>query len=162
MGFTDLGAFGGEIPTPNLDALAERGLRLTNLHKGQACRATRLMLMSGASVSAAHEPNPDAFRGGQLGLDYATLPELLQDAGYATYIAGKWDVGELPGYTPTERGFDRSFSLLTGSAAHFAEPVRGSFNFEEDGSALQLDDVPRDFYTTDTFTDKMLGYLRSS
>lgn len=162
MGYTDLGAFGSEIPTPNLDALAYRGMRLTNFHTGQACRATRLMLMSGASVAAANEPNPDSHRGGQLGLDYATLAELLRDAGYATYMAGKWDVGDLPGYTPDARGFDRSFALLRGSAAHFAEPLFGNFAFHEDGAVLRLEDVPEDFYTTDAFTDNMLGYLRSA
>lgn len=161
MGFTDLGAFGSEIPTPNLDALAHRGLRLTNLLAGQACRATRLMLMSGASVSAAHEASPNAYRGGQLGRDFATVAELLQDAGYATYMAGKWDLGDLPGFTPDARGFDRSFALITGAASHFAEPYRGQFAFAEDGKALGIDDVPPDFYTTGAFTDKILEYLDS-
>lgn len=162
MGYTDIGAFGSEIPTPNLDALAHRGVRFTNFHAGQACRQTRLMLMSGAGLNAANENNPDNSRGGLLGLDYATIAELLQDVGYATYMAGKWDLGELPGYTPDARGFDRSFSLLTGASQHFAELFRGGFMFAEDGRALGVADMPADFHSTNAFTDKMLEYLQSN
>ncbi len=88
LGFTDLGAFGSEIATPNLDRLAHAGLRLNNLHAASACRPTRLMLMASAGASAANRPVPEAARGGVLNLNYAIIPELLQDAGYATYITG--------------------------------------------------------------------------
>ena len=107
------------MSTPNLDRLAYGGLRLNNLHAASYCRPTRLMLMSGAGAVAANQPVEGSHRGGALSFDYAALPELLQDAGYATYIAGKWDLGDLPGHTPLERGFDRSFVELTGSANYF-------------------------------------------
>ena len=84
MGFTDIGSFGSEIATPNLDRLAYAGLRLNNLHAARACRPTRLMLMASAGAEAASQPHPEAFRESVLGLDYATVAELLQDAGYST------------------------------------------------------------------------------
>lgn len=112
LGFTDIGAFGGEIPTPNLDSLAYRGVRMTNLHTAPACQPSRVMLMSSNGVSEALETRPPLETGerdNQISLDYAILPELMQDAGYETYMAGKWDIGFREGYLPSDRGFDRSF-----------------------------------------------------
>ena len=162
MGFTDIGAFGSEIPTPNLDRLAYDGIRLNNLHAAAACRAARLMLMASASTVAANHPVPEAFRGGVLSLDYATIPELLQDAGYATYMTGKWDLGDVEGYTPEARGFDRSFVQISGSGPYFAEYFRDAFGYREDGRELTPDDVPEDFYATRAFTDRMLEYIEST
>lgn len=162
MGFTDIGAFGSEISTPNLDRLAYGGVRLNNLHASPACRTARLMLFSGAGAVAANEPYPGEYRGGVLGLDYATIPELLKDAGYATYMTGKWDLGDVDGFRPEFRGFDRSFVLATGSGPYFAEYFRDAFPFWEDGRELTPDDVPEDFYATRHFTDKMLEYLQST
>ena len=162
MGFTDIGAFGGEIATPNLDRLAYGGVRLNNLHAASACRTARLMLFSGAGAVAANEPYPGEYRGGVLGLDYATIPELLKDAGYATYMTGKWDLGDVDGFRPEFRGFDRSFVLATGSGPYFAEYFRDAFPYWEDGRELTPDDVPENFYATRHFTDKMLEYLQST
>ena len=162
MGFTDIGAFGGEISTPTLDRLAYGGVRLNNLHASSACRTSRLMLFSGAGAVAANTPYPGEYRGGVLGLDYATIPELLKDAGYSTYIAGKWDLGDVDGFRPEFRGFDRSFVLATGSGPFFAEYFRDAFPYWEDGRELTPDDVPEDFYATRHFTDKMLEYLQST
>ena len=162
LGFTDLGAFGSEIPTPNLDSLAYQGLRLNNLHAAAACRATRLMLMASAGITAANQPFPTAQRGGVLSLNYAIIPELLQDAGYATYITGKWDLGNVDGYTPDARGFDRSFVQIGGSGPYFAMELLGRFGYEEDGRELTPEDVAENFYATRTYTDKMLEYLQST
>lgn len=163
IGFTDLGAFGGEISTPNLDRLAHGGLRLNNLHAAPACRNTRLMLMSSAGTVAANQPYEGASRGGVLSLSYATIPELLQDAGYATYGAGKWDLGDVDGYTPADRGFDRSWMQLGGSSSYFAEYLMSrDLGFEDDGRPVTLAELPDDFYVTEHYTDKMLEYLRST
>lgn len=162
MGFTDIGAFGGEISTPTLDRLAYGGVRLNNLHASSACRAARLMLMASTGAAAANHPYPGAYRDAVLSLDYATIPELLQDAGYATYMAGKWDLGDVEGYTPEARGFDRAFSLLLGSGPFFAEIFRGGFGYSEDGRRLMPDDVPEDFYATRVFTDRMIEYIDST
>ena len=164
LGFTDLGAFGSEIPTPNLDRLAMEGMRLTNLHTGRACQQTRAMLMSGrgvASVMENHPNRPDGQRDNSLTLNVAALPELLSDADYRTYMAGKWDLGLSGETTPARRGFERSFALLEASASHFAEALWGDIYYEEDGVRLELEDLPEDFYSTRVYTDKMLEYLRS-
>jgi arylsulfatase len=161
LGFTDLGAFGSEIPTPNLDRLAFGGLRLTSFHTGPACQETRAMLMSGrGSVSAIEQrpPRPAGERANALRPDIATLPELLRDAGYATYMSGKWDLGLTAESTPHARGFERSFALLEASSSHFAEP------FWDETSYYQEDDqpvpaLPGDFYSTTYYTDKLLEYL---
>ena len=163
LGFTDIGAFGSEISTPNLDRLAHGGLRLNNMHAASCCRPARLMLMSGAGAVAANQPIPESHRGGTLGLNYATIAELLQDAGYATYITGKWDLGDIEGYTPDARGFDRSFVQTGGSANYFPELFLGrAFGYREDGRELTPQDVAEDFYATRAYTDKMLEYLRST
>ena len=163
LGFTDLGSFGSEIPTPNLDRLALEGVRLTNLHAGRACQQTRAMLMSGRGVSAVMEnqPNrPDGQRDNSLTLRIAALPELMQDAGYATFMTGKWDLGLTGDYRPATRGFDRSFALLEASSSHFAEPFWSEPSwYEEDGVSVAYEDLPEDFYSTQTYTDKMLQFL---
>jgi len=166
LGFTDLGSFGSEISTPNLDELAYKGLRLNNLHAAAACQATRAMLMASAGTTASIEirPNIGSQRNNLLSRDWAIIPELLQEAGYATYMAGKWDLGRDEGYTPATRGFDRSFIQLHGSSSFFAEEflVGEDLGFEEDGKALGVDDLPKDFYATKHYTDKMLEYLQAN
>ena len=165
LGYTDIGAYGGEIPTPNLDELASEGIRFTNFHTGRACQQTRAMMMSSRGVSSVIEsfPNrPDGQRDSRLTLAVATLPELMQETGYRTYMSGKWDLGLREGYTPADRGFDRSFGLLEASASHFAETFWGDeLYYHEDGVPLGLKDLPEDFYSTTAYTDKMLEYLQS-
>ena len=164
LGYTDLGAFGGEIPTPNLDDLAYAGVRLTNFHTGQACQQTRAMLMSGrgaASVIQSNPPRADGERANELRKNIATLPELLGDAGYRSYMAGKWDLGLTSDVSPLARGFDRSFSLIEASSSHFAEFFwEEASYYQEDSRRLTLDQLPEDFYSTSAYTDKMLEYLR--
>lgn len=166
LGFSDLGSFGSEISTPTLDELAYNGLRLNNLHAAAACQSTRAMLMTSAGTSATIEvrPSKDAQRDNLLSRDWAIIPELLQEAGYATYMAGKWDLGRDSGYTPATRGFDRSFIQLHGSSSYFAEKFISTkdLGFEEDGETLSIEDLPEDFYVTEHYTDKMLEYLQSN
>ena len=167
LGFTDIGAFGSEIPTPNLDALAYEGVRLTSLHAAASCQPTRSMLLGSVPASRGIVNRPALPTGGRdnlLSLDWATIPELLQEAGYATFMAGKWDLGMDDGYTPATRGFDRSFVQLNGASSFFAEPMTAGelTGFEDDGQTLTFADLGEDFYVTDTYTEKMLGYLQSS
>ncbi|SVC37774.1 uncharacterized protein METZ01_LOCUS290628, partial [marine metagenome] len=165
LGYTDLGSFGSEIPTPTLDTLAYEGIRLTNFHTGRACQQTRAMLMSGRGVSSViqrNPPRPDGERAHQLRFDVATIPELLRDAGYRTYMAGKWDLGISSDAAPVARGFDRSFSLLEASSSHFREYFWDQKSYyQEDTRPLRLNDLPSDFYSTRAYTDKMLEYLRA-
>ncbi len=165
LGYTDVGAFGSEIPTPNLDELAFAGVRLTNLHTGRACQQTRAMLMSGRGAASVIEerPNrPGGPRDNSLTLNVAVLPELMQDAGYSTYMSGKWDLGMSGDYRPAVRGFDRSFAMLASAGSHFADYFWGEeAYYEEHGIPVALENLPEDFYSTRVYTDKMLEFLQA-
>jgi len=166
LGYTDLGAFGSEIATPNLDELAFTGIRFTNFHTASWCQPTRAMLMTGAGAVETIEVLPrihPTSRNNVLRRDWASMPELLKEVGYQTFMAGKWDLGLEGEYRAVERGFDRSFALLEGGASHFAEYFwRESLYYEDEGTRLDLDDLPADFYSTEYYTSRMLEYLASS
>ncbi len=162
MGYTDIGAFGGEINTPNLDGLAERGIKLTNFHVASTCAPTRSMLLSGtdnhtAGLGAMFGGNMLTGVEGQVGYEHylhervATLPELLTDAGYHTYMAGKWHLGSEEDQLPRARGFENAFSLLSGGGTHF---VASANQYAENGRRLEADLT--DFYSTRTYTDKLI------
>lgn len=172
MGYTDIGAFGGEIRTPNIDELALGGLRLTNFHASAQCAPTRSMLMSGADNHKAGVGSMFGSRfikggfgerwgyEGYLHPRVATLPERLSEAGYNTYMTGKWHLGADDKKKPTARGFDRAFALMAGAGSHFdmrsaARPAV----YREDGELL--DELPHDFYSTNTYTEKMIEYVAS-
>jgi len=166
LGFTDLGAFGSEIPTPNIDELAFQGVRLTNFHASYTCQATRIMIMASTSASAAielREPMDSGERANRLSLDWAILPQLLQDVGYETYMTGKWDLGLQEGYTPATRGFSRSFVQVGASASYFAEVLWGDYSlYELDGKRVEYEDLPEDFYATNYYTDKMIEFIQAN
>lgn len=129
LGFSDIGAFGGEIATPNLDALAIAGLRLTDFHTASTCSPTRSMLLTGtdhhiAGIGTMAEALTPELAGkpgyeGHLNERVVALPELLREAGYQTLMAGKWHLGLKPEQTPHARGFERSFSPPPGAANHY-------------------------------------------
>lgn len=178
MGYTDLGAFGGtDMPTPNLDRLAMQGVRLTNFHASISCAPTRSMLMSGtgnheaglgSQRSSAFDGHPGYER--HITQRVLTLPERMQSAGYHTYLAGKWHLGNVVGETlPGDRGFERSFALLPGGFDHFklrdGEELPSTGNvlrvpYTEDGALVE--ELPDDFYSTNAYVEKMLGYLEES
>lgn len=172
MGFSDLGAFGGEIHTPNLDALAYSGLRLTGFHTAATCSPTRAMLMSGTDHHLAGMGNMAELitpvqRGkpgyeGHLNDRVVTLPQLLHDAGYRTLMSGKWHLGIAPSQDPHARGFERVFALLDGGHNHFGLPnlppkELGGVHYTENGKPVL---PPKDFYSSDYFAGKLLDYLR--
>jgi len=180
LGFTDLGAFGGEINTPNLDAIALEGLRFTNFHTASTCSPTRSMLLSGTdhhlaglgSMAEAIRPEQKGQPGyeGYLNDQVAALPELLQDDGYYTVLSGKWHLGLTPERFPARRGFERSFTLLPGAANHYAfeadipeEEIPGLLKVTR-GLYAENDEyvtsLPEDFYSSDYFTERLLGYLQ--
>ena len=165
LGYTDLGSFGSEISTPVLDSLAYEGIRFTNFHTGRACQQTRAMLMSGRNSSSVIKINPsrsDGERAHNLKLNVVTLPELLSDLGYKTYMSGKWDLGISNESIPASRGFDKSFALLEASSSHFKEYFwSDNVFYQEDFDYVSLNDLPENFYSTFFYTDKMLEYLSS-
>ena len=127
-GIADIGSFGSEINTPNLDALASVGVRFTQFNVSATCSPSRSMLLSGTDTHVAGlgnmaefvAPNQKGKPGyeGHLTERIATLPELLKQAGYNTFMAGKWHLGEEPEHFPAARGFARDFSLIPGGGSH--------------------------------------------
>jgi arylsulfatase A-like enzyme len=171
-GFTDLGAFGGEIATPNLDALAMQGLRFSNFHVAGSCAPTRSMLLTGVDnhrngVGNLAETMPSAHRGrpgyqGSLTPNVVTVAQLLQDSGYRTYISGKWNVGSESYNLPNRRGFDRSIIQGdTGSDNWDPQqrylPHSAKVDWFEDGKPATM---PRSYYSSTYFVDRMLDYWR--
>lgn len=171
-GFTDVGAFGGEIATPNLDALARDGMRFSNFHVAASCSPTRAMLLTGVGHHRAGHgnlretmPGEHLGRPGYLGSlvpNVVTVGTLLQAGGYRTYITGKWNVGNEPHNLPDRRGFDRSFIMGdTGSDNWEPEkrylPHTARVSWFEDGKPPVL---PKEFFSSTFIVDQMIGYLR--
>jgi arylsulfatase A-like enzyme len=172
LGFSDIGAFGSEIDTPNLDRLAHAGIRLTDFHSAPACSPTRAMLLTGtdhhvAGIGTMLEVAVPGFRGapgyvGYLNDRVVALPELLRDAGYLTLMSGKWHLGHTIERSPWARGFERSFALLPAGASHYGGAAGRGFSpvptlYTEDD---QFVTVGEDFYSSDSYTDTLLGYFR--
>jgi arylsulfatase len=171
LGFSDMGSFGGEIRTPSLDALANEGVRFTNFYTHATCSPTRSMLLSGVDTHQNGLGNMDEWtapnqRGvpgyeGYLNDRVATLPQLLRDAGYHTYMVGKWHLGKQPDQIPAARGFERDFTLLDGAGSYwdmtnFTGAAPKSV-FTEDGRYLTQ--LPKDYYATKTYTDKLISFI---
>ncbi|KAI9148951.1 Arylsulfatase [Paramyrothecium foliicola] len=188
LGYSDIGCYGSEIETPNLDRLAKTGLRLTNFHTASACSPTRSMLFSGTDNHIAGlgqmtehmRGYVDAYKGrpgyeGYLNFRVAALSEILQDAGYHTIMSGKWHLGLSKETAPCSRGFDKSFVFLSGCCNHYNyepqldEPSHGIFTpmdagkfwMEDDKFIDRTKDIPADFYSTTTFSDRLVDYLEA-
>ena len=173
LGYTDLGAFGSEIRTPNLDRLANEGVRLSNYHVNASCAPTRAALLSGTFPHVAgvgtqlttikrydDDPLVNMRRehpgyAGFLNENIVTIPELLSDAGYRTYMAGKWHLGEADQHSAANRGFTRSFELIFGSGDHFGDASDSLYR--EDGEPVP--ELPENFYSTDFYTNRMISYI---
>ena len=174
MGYSDLGAYGSEIRTPNLDALAARGAQLTAYRTSPTCGPTRAMLMSGvdhhraglgvnaASLRRLPELRERPGYEGLLNDRVVTVARLLKDAGYETFMTGKWDLGGQPEKLPTARGFDRFMGIPSAGASHFSDAV-GTFRAVEDAVYVQdgqpLDALRDDFYSSSSYTDAMLDFI---
>ncbi|HEN8711074.1 TPA: arylsulfatase [Pseudomonas putida] len=174
LGFSDLSALGSEIQTPNLDKLLTDGRLMLDFHAAPSCSPTRAMLMSGndphlAGLGMMAEARKRLPAGAQvragyegvLGSNVATLAELLHDAGYRTYISGKWHLGMQPAQQPQNRGFDQAYVLLEGGAAHFKQANMAlqpnySSTFRHNGEPIEL---PDDFYSTTWFTDRLIDAI---
>ena len=176
MGYTDIGSFGGEIPTPSLDRLANEGMRFGNFHTSVSCSPTRSMLMSGTDNHVAGLGNmlelltPEQ-RGkpgyeGHLNDRVVSLAEVLRDGGYHTFMGGKWHLGHEPGHYPHDRGFDRSFSMLQGGASHWGDmigiqsPSQEVAKYSINGQALH--ELPQDFYSSRSYADFLIDSIREN
>ncbi|MGZ4429688.1 MAG: arylsulfatase [Nocardioidaceae bacterium] len=128
MGFSDIGCYGGEIETPNLDRLGREGVRFTQFYNTARCSPSRASLMTGLHPHQVgvgilnFDDTPDGYPG-DLSEQCVTVAEALREAGYATYLSGKWHLSsdmETPnGSWPTRRGFERFFGTLEGAGSFY-------------------------------------------
>lgn len=176
MGWTDLGSYGSEIQTPNLDDLARQGALFTDFHTSVSCSTTRSMLLSGTDNHIAGLGNMGELltpqqRGqpgyeGHLNDRVVSLAEVLAQGGYHTYMAGKWHLGHEPDYFPHARGFDRSLSMLLGGASYWSD-MFGMLAETEPVAEYALDDqyleeLPDDFYATRSYADFLMESIREN
>ena len=172
MGYSDLGCFGGEIKTPNLDALSARGLRATNFYVAPSCSPSRSMLLTGTDNHIAGMGNMAEWVGptqrGQPGYEgylnnrVVSVANLLRDGGYHTYMAAKWHLGEKPEQWPSRRGFERDFALLQGAGSHWADmlgllPSEPKVTFTRNGETVE--ELPADYYSSKYFTDFIIQVI---
>ena len=169
-GFTDLGAYGSEIATPHMDALAKQGVKFSNFHTASVCSPTRAMLLTGVdnhrngvgnmpeTTPAAHEGKPGYE--GVLNDRVVTLASLLRDRGYHTSITGKWHLGKTPSTLPGRRGFERSFIQADSGSDNWENRTYmmlydKAYWFEQDKEVR----LPKDFYSSTLFVDKAIDFI---
>lgn len=207
LGYSDLSAYGSEINTPNIDALATQGRILTNFHTAAVCSPTRASLMTGVDHHLAGIGNmgevvginilqnkpisapwgksntydfdniPEGYRG-HISEKTATMPELLSDSGYHTYMVGKWHLAydvKAPDKNyklwyrinksalPFARGFEKSFTLVNGGGSHFAPSMPPTpldiTMYAEDDRVFPSKMLPKDFFSTEFYTNKLIDYI---
>ena len=173
LGFSDIASYGSEINTPSLSALAELGVSFTNYHTAANCAPARAMLLTGVDAHLAGVPNipemlaPEqqqtAHYQGVLGRNVVTVATLLEDAGYHTYMAGKWHLGTDAGFLPSERGFERTVALADSGADNWEQrpyiPIYKTAHWFADGEVYQL---PEDFYSSRFLVDKTIEFIDSN
>lgn len=170
MGYSDLGCYGGEINTPNLDRLASEGLRFTQFYNSARCCPTRASLLTGLSphlagmggmVGSKPTDSPNAYQG-YLNEQCVTIAEVLRPAGYRNYMVGKWHVGEFQPVFPLDRGFDQYYGLISGAMNYWninkgkRKQIHRQF---VDGNSNINDQVSGGFYATSAYTQKAVSYL---
>lgn len=164
MGFSDLGCYGGEVQTPNIDYLAENGVRFSQFkNTGRSC-PSRAALMTGRYqheagmgwMTAVDEHRP-GYRG-QISADFPTIAEILKTNGYATYMSGKWHLTvegafEKPnGSYPTQRGFDKYYGCLSGGGSYYTPtPVYSG--------TKRITEFPDNYYYTTAITDSAISFI---
>jgi arylsulfatase/uncharacterized sulfatase len=173
LGYTDIASYGSEVNTPTLTALAEQGVSFTNYHTAANCAPARAMLLTGVDSHLAGVPNipemlaPEqrkhANYQGVLGDDVVTVATLLEDAGYHTYMAGKWHLGMEPDKRPSRRGFQRTMAMMDSGADNWEQrpylALYDQANWFADGERFTL---PEDLYSSRFLVDKMIEFIDSN
>ena len=167
LGYADIGCYGGDIDTPNLDQLARSGVRFSRFHTSPLCAPTRAMLLTGndnhiAGMGIQSYTSDEFGYEGHLSDRVVTIPQLLRNVGYNTYMAGKWHLGMEPENDPHKKGFDRSFVNLRGAGNHYDD--QGIFEetpvskYTENGRPVKW---PGGAYSTDLFTSRLIQYIEA-
>ena len=160
MGFSDLGSFGSEINTPNLDKLAAEGLKMTQFYNSGRCCPSRAALLTGlyphqAGIGDMIQDKGSPAYQGYLSEQSVTIAELLKTAGYHTIVSGKWHVGQVESALAHNRGFDKSFTMQNNGSSYFnSEPIYNDgrkVTFLLNGKQIQRQDTSR--YLTQAITD---------
>jgi arylsulfatase A-like enzyme len=173
LGYTDIAPYGSEVNTPSLSALAEQGVSFTNYHTAANCAPARAMLLTGVDSHLAGVPNiPEmlapqqrkhANYQGVLADDVVTVATLLEDAGYHTYMAGKWHLGAEPNKRPSRRGFQRTMAMMDSGADNWEQrpylAIYDQANWFADGERFTL---PEDFYSSRFLVDNMIEFIDSN
>ena len=173
MGYSDIGAFGSEINTPNIDRLASEGMQLTTFHVGGACSPTRTMLMTGVDnhlaglgnmleIQADNQFGKPGYEG-HLNERVVTAASVLGDAGYNTYMVGKWHLGHSDDTLPSARGFDKTFALMESGADNWVEqpygPMYEAVHYFENGKPVSL---PTDgYFSSDFYTNRVIENIEA-
>src|SRR5262245_33307071 len=169
MGYSDLGCYGGEINTPNLDKLAQGGVRFTQFHNTARCCPTRAALLTGlyphqAGVGHMTEEHHDSggrpLEGysGRLNDRCMTIAEALKRAGYFTAMTGKWHLGQNFGVTPWNRGFDRSLNSAVGGF-YFPDSPRTEIFLNGKSLGRTNAPLPSQWYSSDLWTEYGLKFV---
>lgn len=169
LAYADLGSYGGDVSTPNIDGLAERGVRFSQFHTAPMCAPTRAMLLTGNDNHVAgmgwQGGGPGELEGlpgyeGYLPDRVVPFPRLLRDSGYRTYAVGKWHLGTDVDHTPTTAGFERSFQLLQGAGDHFSDVALDGDDrvsgYWDDGA---YGSWPEGGYSTEVYTNRLIGFI---
>lgn len=158
LGFSDLGCYGGEIRTPNIDRLAAEGLRLTQFYNNAVCNVTRASMLTGL--------NPRFGKGVLLHGNMVTIAEVLQQAGYATAMSGKWHLGGRP-TRPIDRGFQEYYGVMIGAVNYFDPTLPDPPPIKHAGppdpfvhNGTPINSVAADYYATDAFVDHAVAQIR--
>jgi arylsulfatase A-like enzyme len=169
MGFSDLGCYGSEIATPNLNRLAENGVRFTQFYNTGRCCPTRAALLTGLyshQAGVGHMTDERTGKNGELLPGYSgrlndrcvTIAEVLKPAGYFTAMTGKWHVGHNFGVMPSGRGFDRSLHAAAGGF-YFSDAKGGPLFLDGKSVGRTNDPLPKQWYTTDIWTEYGLKFV---
>ena len=172
LGFSDIGPYGGNIQTPVLNQFSKEGLLFSNFHVQPTSSPTRSSLLTGcdnhvAGVGIMSEMDYPALKvknlpgySGHLNNQVVTIPELLVENGYHTYMVGKWHLGEGEGMDPHYRGFEEAFALGNGGGSHWSDrrslaPPQ-TMTYTRNGKEV---DLPEDFYSSTNYTDSLLKFI---
>jgi arylsulfatase len=166
MGFSDIGCYGSEIDTPNLDALAQAGLRFSQFYNTGRCCPTRAALMTGLyshQAGVGHMTSDFKLPGyrGTLNDNCITIAQALRPAGYFTAMSGKWHLGADDGQRPISRGFDRYYGTTTGGVYYdLTTTGKGRVLYRDDTLiASKNEQLPEGFYATHHFTDNAVRFI---